>query len=179
MAALGVASPLERHPQFADLGAWALAAKRDASLLAPDMMSCRVPVGNDKLNLFNWANQFLQTESDLEIAAHQLCTRLRTEHTVVYCEVRFCPTLHTLHGCTERAALEAVARGVRAAGLPGGGVIVCALRTLPSEHWHAMAKLAVESEDAIGFDVAGYEPGYALAPMAEAIKLAIDGESCG
>lgn len=175
--ALGLVSPLERYRRFANLTAWAHAAKADPSLLSDDMISCRTLGGNDKLNLFNWANQFLQTAEDLEVAAAELCTRFAREHTVVYLELRFCPTLHTLQGLSERAALDAVLRGFETCGLPGG-VIVCALRTMTADHWTAMAALAADSP-AVGFDVAGFEPGFPLAPMREIIAAAVASPHCG
>jgi adenosine deaminase len=174
---LGIVSPLEHHPQFSSLTAWALAVKADPSLLSNDMISCRVAGGNDQLNLFNWANQFLQTPENLEAATTELCSRLAVEHNVIYLELRFCPTLHTLHGLSERSALDAVQRGFAAVGLPGG-VIVCALRTMSPEHWTSMAALAADSP-AIGFDVAGFEPGYPLEPMREAIAAAVASPHCG
>ena len=177
MPALGVVSPLVRHPRFATFSEWAVAAKSDPGLLSDDMMSCRHAAGNDKLNLFNWANQFLQTEADLEAATAELCSRLASDHAVVYCELRFCPTLHTLRGLSEASALEAVLRGFASVGLPGG-VIVCALRTLAPEHWAAMAALAADSA-AVGFDVAGFEPGFGLEPMREAISAAVASPGCG
>ena len=39
MPALGVVSPLERHPGMGSLTAWALAVKADPTLLSDDMIS--------------------------------------------------------------------------------------------------------------------------------------------
>ena len=126
---------------FRSLNDWALQVKKNPALLTEDMIACKNQAGNDKMNLFNWANQFLQSAVDLAEATEDLCRRLVSDHHVVYAEVRFCPTLHIVKGLTELQATEAVIRGFKAAGI-AGGIIVCALRTMPEQHWHDMVQLA-------------------------------------
>ena len=53
---------------------------------------------------------FLQTAVELEEATVDLLQRLRKEN-VVYAEIRFCPTLHTLESLTSEEALQAVMKG--------------------------------------------------------------------
>ena len=102
---------------------------------------------------------------------------MRDNHNVLHLEVRFCPTLHTLHGLSERAACDAVSRGFNRAGM-SGGVIICALRTLPPSHWAAMVKLTAETA-AVGIDVAGYEPGSPLSPEMLALLARAKAAGCG
>lgn len=62
------------------------------------------------------------------------------------CQVRFCPALHTQEGLSEAEAIAAVCRGLDKAVAEGtalsGGIIITALRSLPSEHSLRMARLA-------------------------------------
>ena len=53
---------------------------------------------------------FLQTTCELEEATVDILQRLRKEN-VVYAEIRFCPTLHTLESLTSEEALKAVMKG--------------------------------------------------------------------
>ena len=53
---------------------------------------------------------FLQTAIELEEATVDILQRLRKEN-VVYAEIRFCPTLHTLESLTSEEALQAVMKG--------------------------------------------------------------------
>ena len=53
---------------------------------------------------------FLQTRSELEEATIDILQRLRREN-VVYAEIRFCPTLHTLESLSSEEALQAVMKG--------------------------------------------------------------------
>ena len=92
-----------------------------------------------KMEIFNWANQFLQEKVDLYEATLDIAARLRDEHHVVHLELRFCPTLHTLGGLSEVDATTAVVAGFNASGL-SGGIIICALRTLSPTHWQAMVR---------------------------------------
>ena len=63
-----------------ELSAWA--RKRDRSSMA------------SSLKVFDFMNQFLQTEYELEAAANEVCNTLAAEG-VVHAEIRFCPALHT------------------------------------------------------------------------------------
>ena len=60
--------------------------------------------------VFDFCNMFLQTANELEEATSDILQRLRKEN-VVYAEIRFCPTLHTLESLTSEEAIEAVLKG--------------------------------------------------------------------
>ena len=60
--------------------------------------------------IFDFCNQFLQTEEQLKAATCDLCQRL-SEKNVIYAEIRFCPDLHTLSGLNSEQALKAVIEG--------------------------------------------------------------------
>eukprot|EP00951_Prasinocladus_malaysianus_P033747 scaffold336134_cov32-Prasinocladus_malaysianus.AAC.2 len=62
-------------------------------------------------------------------------------------QVRFCPALHTLEGLSLDEVVSSVCQGVEAAKADSptrisGGIIVCALRSLPDTHSMEMAQLA-------------------------------------
>ena len=61
--------------------------------------------------VFDFCNMFLQTAIELEEATVDILQRLRKEN-VVYAEIRFCPTLHTLESLTSEEALLAVMKGI-------------------------------------------------------------------
>ena len=60
--------------------------------------------------VFDFCNMFLQTADELEEATSDILQRLRKEN-VVYAEIRFCPTLHTLETLTSEEALQTVLKG--------------------------------------------------------------------
>ena len=60
--------------------------------------------------VFDFCNMFLQTTDELEEATSDILQRLRKEN-VVYAEIRFCPTLHTLESLTAEEALQSVLKG--------------------------------------------------------------------
>ena len=60
--------------------------------------------------IFDFCNQFLQTEEQLKKATLSLCQRL-IEKNVIYAEIRFCPELHTEKGISADQALKAVIDG--------------------------------------------------------------------
>lgn len=128
---------------------------------------------------FDECNSWLQTEELLASAAQEVVSRLHTEHNVWYVEVRFCPTLHTLGGMSERDAVTAVVKGVEAAkaAFPDnlrGGVILCALRSHAVADAVRMAELAAEflPRGVVGMDVAGDESAFPLPPFGPALDKA-------
>jgi adenosine deaminase len=60
--------------------------------------------------VFDFCNQFLQSEEQLTKTTLDLCQRLAGKN-VVYAEIRFCPELHTEQGLTAEQALIAVIKG--------------------------------------------------------------------
>ena len=133
--------------------------------------------------VFDWANQFLQTEAELTGATLDLLTRL-AEDGVIYAEVRFCPDLHTNEGLTPDQAVEAVIAGFRSQSHVLGGVILVALRSKSEQHGLNTARLgskylqrsAADLPGVVGIDVAGDEGSFPLAsdtdPMAAGLREA-------
>ena len=61
-------------------------------------------------DVFDFCNQFLQTKEALREAVQDLLKRL-SEKGVVYAEIRFCPTLHTLQKLSASDAVQAAIDG--------------------------------------------------------------------
>ena len=61
--------------------------------------------------VFDFCNQFLQTQAELEEAVAILVARLSSEHRVRLCEIRFCPTLHCEEGLSPDDVVAAAVRG--------------------------------------------------------------------
>merc|ERR1719245_1401929 len=104
------------------------------------------------LSIFDYFNQFLQTEKNLAESVTQLVEQLR-DYNVVYAEIRFCPWLHTLKGLTDAQVTKAVVEAFKKTGMPGG-IIVCGLRQDDPEKVQAMLDVAL-AHGAVGFDIAG------------------------
>ena len=129
-------------------------------------------------SIFDFCNRFLQTKEELIDATADILYRCSRENVKV-CEIRFCPSLHTLEGLTEKDAIKSVIDGYAKAQEKvniEGGVIVCALRSYPTEHSVEMAQLASEFLDrtpgVVGYDIAGDEGSYPLSLMMDGIKEA-------
>ena len=60
--------------------------------------------------IFDFCNQFLQTEDQLSTATLDLAQRL-ADKNVIYSEIRFCPSLHTQKDLNAEQALQAVIKG--------------------------------------------------------------------
>ncbi len=81
---------------------------------------------DEYLRCFDLPLALLQSAWALEKAAYALCRELG-EEGLTYAEIRFAPQLHGQKGLTQRQAVQAVCRGVRASGFPAQ-VILCAMR---------------------------------------------------
>ena len=128
--------------------------------------------------IFDFCNQFLQTKEELVEATTDLLYRC-SEENVRCCEIRFCPSLHTLEGLSERDAVQSVIDGyVKAKETIDieGGVIVCALRSYPKDHAVKMAQIASEflkyTPGVVGYDIAGDEGSYSLELMMDGVREA-------
>ena len=131
--------------------------------------------------VFDFCNQFLQTELELREGTADLLSRLG-EDGVVYAEIRFCPELHTTEGLSEEQVVEAVIQGFRSQDRVKGGLILVALRSKDAAHAVHTAHLAArylqrgDVAGVVGMDVAGDEGSYPLATdrdaMAEGVKEA-------
>lgn len=123
-------------------------------------------VGSGKnWSVFDFCNQFLQTEDAIAEAVSDLCSRLRNHHNVRYAEIRFCPALHTTEGLSEERVVEAAIRGFEDQNHVAGGLILCALRSYCREHGLETAALAaryIGGGVVLAMDVAGFEGGFPL-----------------
>ncbi len=124
----------------------------------------------------------LQSQRALERVAYEFVVDVAAEN-VRYVEVRFCPALHT-PAMSLAQSVEAALEGVKRARDETGcevGLIVCALRTLPTSVSDDLARLAVDYRDAgvVGFDLAGSEAGHPARNHAKAFRHAArHGVSC-
>jgi len=136
---------------------------------------------NSNWGIFDFCNQFLQTEADLEEATYCLCEELSSLN-VFYAEIRFCPTLHTLQGLTEEQVLIAVLKGIRKGieekKIEGGGIIIGALRSkvapFDPDHSIRLVKLAHKYLDqgVVAFDICGDEASFPLSLHFESLEYA-------
>ena len=134
--------------------------------------------------VFDFCNQFLQTELELREATLDLLERLAKDG-VIYAEIRFCPSLHTMEGLTEDQVVRAVIEGFNSQNAVMGGVILTALRSKEASHGLKIARLAGkflqknrnQPRGVVGMDIAGDEGSYPLSSdahgMAEGVKAAI------
>jgi len=118
----------------------------------------------------------MQTAEALERIAYELAADAAKEG-VWYLEVRFAPNLNTRGGLSSSQALEAAIRGLSKAEREHGiisRVLVCALRTQPTDSSLEMARLAVDfhGRGVVGFDLAGAEHGHPASVHAEAFSFA-------
>eukprot|EP00092_Neocalanus_flemingeri_P024964 GFUD01027076.1.p1 GENE.GFUD01027076.1~~GFUD01027076.1.p1 ORF type:complete len:405 (+),score=79.62 GFUD01027076.1:36-1250(+) len=137
--------------------------------------------------VFDFCNQFLQTNLELREGTADLLSRLGSDG-VVYAEIRFCPELHTREGLSEDEVVEAAIEGFRSQKQVAGGLILVALRSKDSAHGVHTARLAAkylqkrnDLPGVVGMDVAGDEGTYPLATdkaamvegVMEALKLGV------
>jgi adenosine deaminase len=114
----------------------------------------------------------MQTEAALERVARELCAAKAADN-VDYLEVRWAPGLHLRAGLSLTAVIEAVLRGL--AGAPLRAVaIVCAMRHHPVEANVALAREAGRhaGRGVVGFDLAGDEAAWPVAPHRRAFEAA-------
>jgi adenosine deaminase len=133
---------------------------------------------DDYLRTFDITLSVMQTEEALERAAFELAEDAWREN-VRYLEVRYSPLLHLRDGLRPATAVEAVLRGLRAAKRSFGlryGVILCAIRSQPSEQSLRIAELCVafKNRGVVGFDLAGSEVGNPAKVHRQAFQLVID-----
>jgi adenosine deaminase len=91
---------------------------------------------------------------------------------VVLAEFRIAPLLFEAHGVAGETAVEALLQGLAQAPMPCG-LIVCAIRNLPSAQSLRAAQLALkyQGQGVIGFDLAGGELGFPASEHRAAIEL--------
>lgn len=126
------------------------------------------------LEAFRHTVGVLQTPEGLERVAAEFVADVAADG-VVYAEVRFGPSLHTLGGMRREDAIEAVVAGVaKGAGEHGVvvGVIASALRQDDDSEAVARAAARFAGEGVIGFDLAGVEAGHPAHDHLPALTLA-------
>jgi adenosine deaminase len=121
----------------------------------------------------------MQTTDHLWAATLDVLEQLRRDG-VIYAELRFAPLLHTEGGLTPEVVVatvdQAMAEGVASPGIEAG-LILCTLRHFTPEQSLQTAELAagrmkVAGSRVVGFDLAGDEAGFPLAPHVAAFQLA-------
>ncbi|KPJ88199.1 MAG: adenosine deaminase [Spirochaetes bacterium DG_61] len=126
--------------------------------------------GSNRGNLREYLKGFkittgvMQTEEALHRVAFEMMEDMRNDG-VVYVETRFSPLFHTRLGLSHEQVVEAVLRGLKEGARAFSnkfGLILCAMRNLPSSGSMEIAKLAVRyrEQGVVGFDLAGDELGY-------------------
>jgi adenosine deaminase len=118
--------------------------------------------------------ELLQSPQALRIATLELMEELSLEK-VIYAEIRFAPLLHTRGGLSGAAVvesvLEALEEGQRTQNVKAG-LILCTLRRFNAAQSMATARLAQRyyGQGVVGFDIAGDEAGFELAPHIPAFQ---------
>ena len=118
--------------------------------------------------------QLLQDERALRLVTLDLLEQLAADQ-VLYAEIRFAPLLHTQLGLPAEAVMDtvtsALAEGQRQTGVKAG-LILCTLRRFNEAQGLQTAALAQQYREkgVVGFDIAGDEAGYPLAPHVPAFE---------
>lgn len=121
---------------------------------------------------FDDAIAVLQTEAALERAAMELGIDSAADN-IDYLEVRWAPRLHLRRGLTVAQVIQAVLSGLAAAPLQAVA-IVCAMRHHSPDENVELARQAgaFAGKGVVGFDLAGDEVRYPLAPQRPAFDAA-------
>lgn len=117
----------------------------------------------------------MQTTEALERVAYEAAVDLAADG-VVYAELRFAPSLNTAGGLTRRQVTEAALQGLDRAQQETGivtGLILDAMRD--QDDSLEVARLAVDCEGVIGFDLAGPERGHPADEHQEACRYVREG----
>lgn len=151
---------------------------RDAASLAEAMLVRDVTCLEEYLDRYRVTIALMQTREAIRRIARELVLDLAAEN-VRYFETRFCPALHT-PAMSDAEAIEAALAGLREGSDASdceARLIVCGLRTMPSETSTRMARAAVEARDrgVVAFDLAGAEAGHPAKDHAGAFDIARDG----
>lgn len=124
------------------------------------------------LESFAYTVAVMQTPAAVERVAYEAVVDLAADG-VVYCELRFAPSLHLRGGMHRRDVLAAAAAGMRRGTAETGTVaymLVDALRQ--HDDSELVARAAVDLDDAIivGFDLAGPEAGFPASDHLPALR---------
>ncbi len=161
---------------FALLGERGLAVPApDAARLA-DWFDARAHAGSltEYLRGFALTVAAMASPSALERVAFEAAEDAR-EDGCVLAEFRIAPLLFEAHGLPGEAAVEALLAGLARSPLPSG-LIVCAMRHLPSDESVRAARLAIayQGRGVVGFDLAGAERGHPPSDHRAALDLCRD-----
>ncbi len=118
--------------------------------------------------------QLMQTESALRLVVGDLVRQLKQEN-VLLAEIRFAPLLHTQGSLSAHRVVEIVEDETRKQAADSGiklGLILATVRRFSKQHSMRTAQLAVDfkGSSVVGFDIAGDEAGYPLAPHIPAFQ---------
>ncbi len=97
----------------------------------------------------------------------------RAEENIVYVEMRFAPSLHTMRGLNLEEVVESVLEGLEEGSAETGimyGLILCAMRDKSDSLEIAELAVAFRSHGVVGFDIAGDEFGHPPRRHLEAFK---------
>jgi len=114
----------------------------------------------------------LQHREALERAAREAIID-RAEENIVYVEMRFAPSLHTLKGLNLEEIVESVLAGLEQGSAETGimyGLILCAMRDKSDSLEIAELAVSFRSRGVVGFDIAGDEFGHPPRRHLEAFK---------
>jgi adenosine deaminase len=118
--------------------------------------------------------ELLQSRKALRMATLDLLETLEAEK-VIYAEIRFAPLLHTQQGLSPEAVVETVLEALKE-GQQGKaiqtGLILCTLRRFDEARSMETARLAARyhAQGVVGFDIAGDEANFELAPHIPAFQ---------
>jgi adenosine deaminase len=132
----------------------------------------------DYLRLFDITLRVLQEREALQRAAYELAMDCATEG-VRYCEVRYCPLLHTKRALMLPEIVDAVLLGLKRAEQACGiktGVIICGMRNISPRFSEALAELTVayKQKGVVAFDLAGAEKDYPAKHHQAAYRIIIE-----
>ncbi|MEQ8704469.1 MAG: adenosine deaminase [Phaeodactylibacter sp.] len=118
--------------------------------------------------------ELLQSREALRLSTLDLLQQLEREN-VVYTEIRFAPLLHTQQGLAPEAVVETVLEALKEGQATYGlhaNLILCTLRRFSAGQSMATARLAerYHGQGVAGFDIAGDEANYELAPHIPAFQ---------
>lgn len=134
----------------------------------------------------------MQSEEALQLSVADLFRQLQRDH-VIYAEIRFAPLLHTEKGLSAREVVEiveaATAQARRTSGVEAR-LLLCTLRHFSAEESMQTVRLVEQfrGTSVAGFDIAGSEADFPLAPHVAAFEYARAhglfftahaGEACG
>lgn len=121
---------------------------------------------------FDVACAVMQTEDALERVAFEFAEDHALDN-VIYAEARFCPHFHTQNGLTYSQIIKSIERGFDKAKQQYGietGLLICGLYHFDDQTNTDMAKLCLEHDVVVGYDLAGMDTNGSLSKTAKFLK---------